>query len=256
MSIFSALNPFTFRRKHEAAWNALMAAYTFELLAPEVRRLVIQKVEEIETAVRQRPITFLEIVSHTTEAQRCHLFSLALMNLGIRPALGKDLWFEVRNPHVDLLDEDEIIASTRHQLQKKFGVDFPDLSSNGIESPLPAAQLQPNPSLSPALAKDAPRPVQQGLQAFLCPECGSRKEGAAEFLGDVLELTAPTTTSSPSLNLEELRKDPWFGVTQIVYCGTCGIALPAHIAKLWDSRSEADAAADWKMHFRGHKPPG
>src|SRR5712691_4057177 len=174
MSIFSALNPFTFRRKHEAAWNALMAAYTFELLAPEVRRLVIQKVKEIETSVRRRPVTFLEIVSHTTEAQRCHLFSLALMNLGIRPALGKNLWFEVRNPHVDLLDEDEILASTRHQLQKQFGVDFPDLVSN--EDLLPAAELQPIPSRPPALATDALKPVQQGLQAFLCPECGSREE--------------------------------------------------------------------------------
>src|SRR5712691_11434202 len=152
MSIFSALNPFTFRRKHEAAWNALMAAYTFELLAPEVRRLVIQKVKEIETSVRRRPVTFLEIVSHTTEAQRCHLFSLALMNLGIRPALGKDLWFEVRNPHVDLLDADEIITSTRHKLQKQFGVDFPDLGSNGRENPQPDVQLQPNPPLPAALA--------------------------------------------------------------------------------------------------------
>ncbi len=230
-----------------------MAAYTFELLAPEVRRLVIQKVEEIETSVRRRPVTFLEIVSHTTEAQRCHLFSLALMNLGIRPALGKNLWFEVRNPHVDLLDEDEILASTRHQLQKQFGVDFPDLVSN--EDLLPAAELQPIPSLPPALATDALKPVQQGLQAFLCPECGSREEGATEFLGDVLELTAPTTTLSPTLNLEELRKDPWFGITEIVFCGRCGIALPAHIAKLWDSRSEADAAAERRTHFRGHKPP-
>jgi len=128
MGILSALNPFTYRRKYEAAWNALMAAYTFETLTSEQKQQVIDLCEVIESSVLNRPVTFLEIVVHLNEAQRYHLFSLAMMNLEIRPALGSNLWCEVRNPHIDLLDENEIILSTKHQLERKFHVEFPTLT--------------------------------------------------------------------------------------------------------------------------------
>jgi hypothetical protein len=64
-----------------------------------------------------------------SEARLHHLYSLAMMNLGIRPALGADLWFEVKNPHVDLLNGTEVLASTKHKLEKQFGVEFPELDN-------------------------------------------------------------------------------------------------------------------------------
>jgi len=129
MGMLSALNPFTFSRKYYAAWNALMAAYTFDQLSSEQKQQVLDKAVEIESSVRRRPITLLEITAILNEAGRYHLFSLAMMNLGIRPALGTDLWFEVKNPHVDLINGAEVLASTKHKLEKQFGVEFPDLDS-------------------------------------------------------------------------------------------------------------------------------
>lgn len=127
MGLFSALNPFTFSTKYYAAWNALMAAYTFERLSSEEKQQIRDKVVEIELSVMRRPMTFADISSNLSRAQLNHLFSLAMMNVGIRPALGSDLWFEVKNPHVDLLRAEEVIASTRHKLEKQYGVSFPDL---------------------------------------------------------------------------------------------------------------------------------
>lgn len=129
MGMLSALNPFTFSRKYYAAWNALMAAYTFEHLPDDQKQQVIDRVVEIECSVLRRPTTFLEIVANCSEAQLNHLFSLAMINLRIRPALGTDLWFEVKNPHVDLLNGEEVLASTKHKLEKQFRVEFPKLSA-------------------------------------------------------------------------------------------------------------------------------
>src|SRR6266545_1568130 len=129
MGILSALNPFTFSRKYYAAWNALMAAYTFDQLSSDRKQEVLDKVVEIESSVRRRSVTLLEITARISEAGRYHLFSLAMMNLDIRPALGTDLWFEVKNPHVDLLNGAEVLASTKHKLEKQFGVEFPDLGN-------------------------------------------------------------------------------------------------------------------------------
>lgn len=72
----------------------------------------------------------------------------------------------------------------------------------------------------------------RSFQKFFCPECGSHKEGAISLLGNVLDMFPPTDGPSPKPNLEELRRDPWFGITQIIYCAHCGTALPAHIASV------------------------
>ena len=129
MGFLSALNPFTFSRKYYAAWNALMAAYTFEQLSDERKQQVLDKVEEIESSMRRRPVTLLEITAKMSEAAKYHLFSLAMMNLEIRPVLGTELWYEVKNPHVDLLNAGDVLASTKHKLEKQYRVEFPDLES-------------------------------------------------------------------------------------------------------------------------------
>lgn len=126
--VFGITNPFSFPKKYQAAWNALMAAYTFEQLPTEQRKMVLDKAREIESSVMRRPVTTLEITANMTEAQLYHLYSLAMMNLGLRPAIGDDLWYEVKNPHVDLLNAEDVITSTRHQLEKKYAVEFPDLT--------------------------------------------------------------------------------------------------------------------------------
>ncbi len=132
MGLFSVFNPFGFfgfSRKYYAAWNALMAAYTYEHLSPDQQETITQKALEIESSVRGRHVLFIELIAHMSEAQRYHLYSLAMMNLEIRPAIGNELWFEVKNPHVDLLNAKEVIASTKHQLEKKYGVRFPNISA-------------------------------------------------------------------------------------------------------------------------------
>src|SRR5712692_3748942 len=83
---------------------------------------------------------------------------------------------------------EQIDKSLARYIDKEQEVRFPKLLEEvfrvaGREDPLPDAQVQPNPPLPRALATDTLRPVQQGLQAFLCPECGSREEGDTEFLG-------------------------------------------------------------------------
>lgn len=129
MGLFGGFNPFTFSKKQAAAWNALMAAYTFHLLSKTDQEKVIDKVVEIESSAKGRPVTFLEITANMSEAQRYYFFSLALMNLGIRPVLGNDLWHEVRNPYTDIYGAEEVLASTKHKLEKQFSVDFPNIST-------------------------------------------------------------------------------------------------------------------------------
>ncbi len=128
MGFFSALNPFSYRHKYEAAWNALMAAYTFEELSSEQKNEVLRLCEKIESSALGRPVTYLEIVSHLSNPQKYHLFSLAMMNLEIRPALGNKQWFKVRNPHTDLLNAKEVILFTKQQLEKEFHIDFSELT--------------------------------------------------------------------------------------------------------------------------------
>jgi hypothetical protein len=79
--------------------------------------------------MRRRPVTLLEITAKMSEAAKYHLFSLAMMNLEIRPVLGTELWYEVKNPHVDLLNAGDVLASTKYKLEKQYGVEFPDLES-------------------------------------------------------------------------------------------------------------------------------
>lgn len=128
MGIFSALNPFSYQHKCEAAWNALMAAYTFELLSSEQKDQVLTQCEVIESSLLHRPVNYLEVVAHLNNAQKYHLFSLAMMNLEIRPALGSKPWHKVRNPNADLLDAKEVILYTKQQLEKEFHVDFSKLT--------------------------------------------------------------------------------------------------------------------------------
>lgn len=128
MGFFNLFNPFKFSSKSNAAWNSLMAAYTFELLSSEIKQQLMDKIVEIESSALRRPVMFIEIVTHMSEAQLNHFYSLAMINIGIRPAIGNDLWFEVKNPHFELVNCEEIMAFTKLKLEKQFKVTFPDLA--------------------------------------------------------------------------------------------------------------------------------
>ena len=47
MGLLSALNRFTFGRKSQAAWNALMASYTFLQLDGATQRVVLDRASDI-----------------------------------------------------------------------------------------------------------------------------------------------------------------------------------------------------------------
>lgn len=53
--------------------------------------------------------------------------------LGIRPAGGDQLWFQVANPFVASIGTEELIGFTRRQLEKEYGVKIPDLISRGSQ---------------------------------------------------------------------------------------------------------------------------
>jgi predicted RNA-binding Zn-ribbon protein involved in translation (DUF1610 family) len=57
-------------------------------------------------------------------------------------------------------------------------------------------------------------------EKFLCPECGSTQAGDT--------------------------------VLERIYCTSCGRAIPAHIAYLWDDLSEEEARKEWRAKYRSH----
>ena len=127
-NLIGLLNPFAFSRKQDAAWNALMAAYTFEHISDSQREEVVIKSIELLSLALRKPVSHLEMAANLSTAQRYLLYSLAMINIGIRPAIGNDLWNRVRNPYVDLLNSKEIMAYTQQKLEKEYLVDFPTLS--------------------------------------------------------------------------------------------------------------------------------
>lgn len=68
---------------------------------------------------------------------------------------------------------------------------------------------------------------------FLCPECGSTKEGTA--------LTVST---------EYDPNDPWTAVLQIIECSDCQSDIPAHIGERWNGLSIEDAKEEWRKVYR------
>ena len=126
-STLNTLNPITLGRKQAAAWNVLMAAYTFERLTSSEQAQVKDKVEEIETNVRRTRVTYDEVMERYSNDEKYLLLSLAMNNLGIWPALGGKYWHKVQNPKMDLLGAESHIETARIVLEKEFGVKFPPI---------------------------------------------------------------------------------------------------------------------------------
>lgn len=125
MEMLSKLSRFTFPRKYYAAWNALMAAYVFEQLSLDQKQQVMDKAVEIEASALGRPIEYNEIVENLNRAQLNYLLSMAFISLGIRPALGRDPWYEVKNPHVAVNINKNVVTTIKRKLEKQYNVVFP-----------------------------------------------------------------------------------------------------------------------------------
>jgi len=122
MGLFSALNPFSLGRKHQAAWNALMGSYTFYRLPAAHQHIVLGRVEAmIEDQFHQTLDEFLQRHS------RIVFFNLLVYGMGeegIDPALGDDKWFWIKNPMVECIGAEEAIETQRQQLEQKYGAKF------------------------------------------------------------------------------------------------------------------------------------
>ena len=139
-------------------------------------------------------------------------------------------------------------TTTRLSPQRIGSLQASRVAGNETESTLePSHRRRASSTLPPNTT-----PLQKNEGSFFCPECGSRNQGDITYVGFGLVKLRPEFKEA---SLEELRKDPWFGVQQIVHCGDCGVALPAHIAKLWGDKSEAAATEEWRARYRDHKPP-
>jgi len=126
-SILNTLNPLTLGRKQSAAWNVLMAAYTFERLTSSEQKQVKDKVAEMETNMRRTRVTFDEAMERFSTAEKYLFLSLGMNNLGIWPVLGDKYWFKVQNPKMDLLGAESHIETARIVLEEEFGVKFPKI---------------------------------------------------------------------------------------------------------------------------------
>ena len=127
-----SLNPFNFGRKYNAAWNALMAWYTFHQIPDEQKLQAIETMLTIESSIVGRAVTLDDLARSMTVEQVFYFMSLALGHLGIRPALGDEGWFEVKEPRKDTDGFEAVLGSTRDSLEKEHGVriKYPfDLSS-------------------------------------------------------------------------------------------------------------------------------
>lgn len=125
MGILSALNPLTYGRKQAAAWNALMGAYTFSRLSESDQQRVISAADEV--ARRDFRGSLDDIAKKRSPLVAYNVLVYGMRELGIRPACGDQLWFQVANPFVASIGAEELISFTRRQLEKEHGMTIPDL---------------------------------------------------------------------------------------------------------------------------------
>ena len=123
MGIFSALNPLTFGRKNQAAWNALMGSYTFfRLTAPEQHMVLGAANNLAESKLRRN----LNDIVREKNGQIIFLNFLVygMRECDIRPLIGGDLWFHLDNPFVACIGVEEVMDFQRRQMEKQYGVKF------------------------------------------------------------------------------------------------------------------------------------
>lgn len=129
MGMLSALNPLTFGRKNQAAWNAYMAAYTFSRLSSAEQNAVIGIASDLVEAKLR--CTLIRLLQDSGQVVLLNFLVYGMRELGIRPALGNELWFHITNPIVACLGVEEVLDFQRRQMEKQFGVQF-ELDPNAL----------------------------------------------------------------------------------------------------------------------------
>jgi hypothetical protein len=105
-----------------AAWNALMASYTFlRLTAPE-QHLVLGRVRDIVETQLGRTVE--DLMNRNGRIVFLNFLVYGLGEEGIKPALGDQTWFWIKNPFTECVGADEVLDSLRQQLERKHGVQF------------------------------------------------------------------------------------------------------------------------------------
>lgn len=124
MGLLSFLNPIAFGQKHQTAWNALMASYTFLQLSGVRQHLVLARVCDILQDQFNIHRTMEEILETNGPIVALNFLVYGLGEEGISPALGSENWFWIKNPFVECIGAEEMLATQKQQLEKKFGVKF------------------------------------------------------------------------------------------------------------------------------------
>jgi hypothetical protein len=119
---------FSFGKKHQAAWNALMASYTFFSLNTPRKHLVLARARDIAEGQMNR--TLEEILQRNGRIVFLNILVYALGEEGIEPALGNEKWFWIKRPFVECIGAEEVLDSQRAQLARKYHVEF-DMDFDG-----------------------------------------------------------------------------------------------------------------------------
>jgi hypothetical protein len=105
-----------------AAWNALMASYTFlRLTAPE-QHLVLGRVRDIVETQLGRTVE--DLMNRNGRIVFLNFLVYGLGEEGIKPALGDQTWFWIKNPFVGCIGAEEVLDNLKRQLERKHGVHF------------------------------------------------------------------------------------------------------------------------------------
>jgi len=111
---------FSFGKKHQAAWNALMASYTFlNLPAPHQHRVLARAHSIAEDQMRT---TLEDIKRNKGFVVFMNIFVYALGEEGIQPALGNEQWHWIKNPFIDCIGAEDVLSSQKQQIERKYGV--------------------------------------------------------------------------------------------------------------------------------------
>ena len=122
MGLLSVLNPFTYGRKYKAAWNALMASYTFMHLTEAQQYLVLSRVRVIlEGQLNQ---TIEDVLKHHGRIVFLNFMVYGLSEEGIPPALGSMDWIWIKNPFVGCIGVEDILEFQKQHLEREYGVQF------------------------------------------------------------------------------------------------------------------------------------
>jgi hypothetical protein len=113
---------FSFGKKHQAAWNALMASHTFLSLDAPRQDLVLSRARDIVEGQMRR--TLEQVREKNGAIVFFNVLVYAMGEEGINPALGNEKWFWIKNPFVDCIGADQVLDAQRIQLERKYGVTF------------------------------------------------------------------------------------------------------------------------------------